>query len=33
MTDMTQCLTSSQCWGVLKYYLYLNIKLGKKYLS
>ena len=22
-----------QCWGIFKYYLYLNIKLGKKYLS
>ena len=25
--------TGIQCWGVFKYYLYLNIKLGKKYLS
>ena len=27
--QLSDC-TQVQCWGVFKYYLYLNIKLGKK---
>jgi len=33
LVHTSDILNHTQCWGVFKYYLYLNIKLAKKYLS